>query len=216
MVIGAGTGGLAFAHGLRGSGIAVRVFERDHNLSERAQGYRLTINVRGARALQSCLPKANFEHYVAASAKVSRAVSFFDHQLRRLLFVEVPNTEQTDPYAARPISRVALRQILAEGLEDTVAYGKAFQSFEKTQDGQIVASFEDGSSAEGDVLVGADGAASRVRRQLLPDAKRMETGLVMVMGKLPLDPLVRREAPPAPDLWPVAAQAGNRWVADRQ
>jgi len=120
-----------------------------------------------------------------------------DHRLRRLLSVDVPNTEQTDPYAARPISRVALRQILAEGLEDTIAYGKTFQSFEKTQRGQIVARFEDGSSAESDVLVGADGAASRVRRQLLPDAKRVETGLVMVMGKLPLDPLVRREAPSA-------------------
>src|SRR5215469_1828609 len=197
IVIGAGTGGLALAHGLRASGIAVRVFERDHNLTDRAQEYRLTINARGARALQSCLPKGNFEHYIAASAKVSTAVSFFNHKLRRLLFVEVPNTEQADPYAARPISRVALRQILAEGLEDAVAYGKTFESFEKTHGGQIVARFEDGSSAEGDVLVGADGAASRVRRQLLPDAKRVETGLVMVMGKLPLDPLVRREAPSA-------------------
>src|SRR6516164_4175901 len=197
MVIGAGTGGLALAHGLRTSGIAVRVFERDHNLTERAQGYRLTINMRGARALQSCLPKANFEHYLAASAKVSTAVSFFDHQLRRLMVVEVPNTDQTDPGAARPISRVALRQILAEGLEDTVAYGKTFQSFETTEGGHIVARFEDGSSAEGDVLVGADGAASRVRRQLLPDAKRVETGVVMVMGKVPLDPVVRRDAPSA-------------------
>jgi 2-polyprenyl-6-methoxyphenol hydroxylase-like FAD-dependent oxidoreductase len=196
-VIGAGTGGLVLAHGLRASGIAVRVFERDHNLTERALGYRLTINVRGARALQSCLPKANFEHYVAASAKTSTAVSFFDHKLRRLLIVEVPNSEQTDPCAARPISRVALRRILAEGLEDTVAYGKTFQSFEKTPGGQIIARFEDGSSAEGDVLVGADGAASRVRRQLLPDAERVETGLVMVMGKVPLDPSVRREVPSA-------------------
>jgi 2-polyprenyl-6-methoxyphenol hydroxylase-like FAD-dependent oxidoreductase len=50
MVIGAGTGGLALAHGLRASGISVRVFERDHNLTERAQGYRLTINGQGARA----------------------------------------------------------------------------------------------------------------------------------------------------------------------
>ena len=82
MVIGAGTGGLALAHGLRAKGIRVRVFERDRNLTERAQGYRLTISVQGARALQTCLPKANFEHYVAASAKVSTAVSFFDHQLR--------------------------------------------------------------------------------------------------------------------------------------
>jgi 2-polyprenyl-6-methoxyphenol hydroxylase-like FAD-dependent oxidoreductase len=197
IAIGAGTGGLALAHGLRGSGIAVRVFERDRNLTERVQGYRLTINAQGARALQACLPKANFEHYVAASAKVSTAVSFFDHKLRRLLFVEVPHTEQSDPYAGRPISRVALRQILAKGLEDTVTFGKTFQSFEQTQGGSIVARFEDGSSAEGDVLVGADGAASPVRRQLLPDAQRVETGIVMVMGKLPLDSSVRREAPSA-------------------
>jgi 2-polyprenyl-6-methoxyphenol hydroxylase-like FAD-dependent oxidoreductase len=197
MVIGAGTGGLAFAHGFRAAGMAVRVFERDHNLTERVQGYRLTINARGARALQSCLPKSNFERYIAASAKVSTAVSFFDHRLRRLLSVDVPNSEQTDPHAGRPISRVALRQILAEGLEASVAYGKTFKSFERAPGDQVVAHFEDGSSAEGDVLVGADGATSRVRRQLLPDARRMETGLVMVMGKLPLDPLVRREAPPA-------------------
>ena len=101
IVIGAGTGGLALAHGLRAAGMAVRVFERDHNLTERVQGYRLTINSKGARALQSCLPKANFERYIAASARVSTAVSFFDHRLRRLLSVDVPNTEQTDPHAAR-------------------------------------------------------------------------------------------------------------------
>src|SRR5215471_268478 len=97
IVIGAGTGGLALAHGLRSAGVGVRVFERDHNLTERAQGYRLTINVQGARALQSCLPNANFGHYVTASAKVSTAVSFFDHKLRRLLVAEVPHIEQTDP-----------------------------------------------------------------------------------------------------------------------
>jgi 2-polyprenyl-6-methoxyphenol hydroxylase-like FAD-dependent oxidoreductase len=146
IVIGAGTVGLALVHGLRAAGMAVRVFERDHNLTERALGYRLTINARGARALQSCLPKPNFERYIAASAKVSMAVSFFDHRLRRLLFVDVPNTEQTDPHAARPISRIALRQILAECLEDAVAYGKTFKSSDKTG-GKVVAHFEDGSSA---------------------------------------------------------------------
>src|SRR5215472_9134043 len=76
MVIGAGTGGLALAHGLRASGIGVRVFERDHNLTERAQGYRLTINTRGARALHSCLPKANFDHHVTASPKSARRSPF--------------------------------------------------------------------------------------------------------------------------------------------
>jgi 2-polyprenyl-6-methoxyphenol hydroxylase-like FAD-dependent oxidoreductase len=112
IVIGAGTGGLALAHGLRAAGIAVRVFDRDHKLTDRLQGYRLTINARGAHALQACLPKPNFERYIAASAKVS-TVSFLDHTLRRLLSIDLPSTEQTAPYAARPISRprerIALR-----------------------------------------------------------------------------------------------------------
>jgi 2-polyprenyl-6-methoxyphenol hydroxylase-like FAD-dependent oxidoreductase len=197
MVIGAGTGGLALAHGLRAAGVSVRVFERDRKLTDRLQGYRLTINANGARALESSLPKENFEHYISASAKVSTAVSFLDHKLRRLLSVDVPNTDQSAPHAARPISRVSLREILAEGLEDTITLGKTFQSFEKVTDGRVIVHFEDGSSAEGDVMIGADGAASRVRRQLLPHAERIDTGIVMISGKLPLDAAVRREAPPA-------------------
>jgi 2-polyprenyl-6-methoxyphenol hydroxylase-like FAD-dependent oxidoreductase len=62
-------------------------------------------------------------------------------------------------------------------------------------DGSVIARFEDGSSADGNVLVGADGAASRVRRQLLPDAQRIDTGVVMVSGKFPLDDAVRRQTP---------------------
>jgi 2-polyprenyl-6-methoxyphenol hydroxylase-like FAD-dependent oxidoreductase len=196
MIIGAGTGGLALAHGLRAAGISVRGFERDRSVTDRPQGYRLTINATGTRALESCLPKENFERYIAASARVSTAVSFLDHRLGRLLSVDIPSTDQNAPYAARPISRISLRKILAEGLEDSVTFGRTFQSFEQTPDGRIIAHFEDGSSAEGDVLVGADGAASRVRQQLLPHAQRIDTGIVMVSGKLPLDAAVRREAPP--------------------
>lgn len=197
MVVGAGTGGLSLAHGLRAAGLDVRVFERDHSLTDRAQGYRLTINAFGARALQSCLPKANFARYVAASAKVSTGVTFLDHKLRRLLSIELPETDQSAPYGARPISRIALRQILLEGLEDVVAFGKTFVAFETAPDGRVIACFEDGSTAEGDVLVGADGASSRVRRQLLPQAKRIDTGLVSFSGKFPLDAAARRQTPPA-------------------
>jgi flavin-dependent dehydrogenase len=69
IVVGAGTGGLALAHGLRAAGIAVRVFERDYKLTDRSQGYRLNINGGGARALRSCLPASNFDRYIAASAR---------------------------------------------------------------------------------------------------------------------------------------------------
>jgi 2-polyprenyl-6-methoxyphenol hydroxylase-like FAD-dependent oxidoreductase len=197
MIVGAGTGGLSLAHGLRAAGIGARVFERDHTPTDRTAGYRLTINAGGARALQSCLPKENFARYIAASAKVSTDVTFLDHKLRRLLSIELPKTDQSAPDAARPISRIALRQILLEGLEDVVSFGKTFAACEIRPDGRVVARFEDGSTAEGDVLVGADGASSRVRRQLLPHAKRIDTGLFSVSGKLKLDAAIRREAPPA-------------------
>jgi len=197
VVVGAGTGGLSLAHGLRAEGVEVRVFERDRTPVDRTQGYRLTINANGARALQSCLPKTNFGHYLEASAKISTAVSFFDHRLHRLLSIELPTTSQFAPDGARPISRIALRRILLEGLEDAVEFGKTFEAFGTTTQGRIRARFEDGSSAEGDVLVGADGASSRVRRQLLPQAQRIDTGLIGVSGKVPLQTIARRDMPAA-------------------
>src|SRR5271166_736793 len=69
----------------RAEGVDVRVFERDRTPVDRAQGYRLTINAGGACALQSCLPKANFERYIEASAKISTAVTFFDHKPHRAI-----------------------------------------------------------------------------------------------------------------------------------
>jgi 2-polyprenyl-6-methoxyphenol hydroxylase-like FAD-dependent oxidoreductase len=51
----------------------------------------------------------------------------------------------------------------------------------------VTAHFSDGSSATADVLIGADGANSRVRRQLLPHAERIDTGILAIAGKHRLD-----------------------------
>jgi 2-polyprenyl-6-methoxyphenol hydroxylase-like FAD-dependent oxidoreductase len=135
LVVGAGTGGLCLAHGLRAAGVDVRVFERDRTPMDRPQGYRLTINARGARALRSCLPEANFARYITASAKISTAVTFLDHKLRRLLSIKLPAADQATLDGARPISRIALRQILLEDLDDVVAFGKTFERFETSPKG---------------------------------------------------------------------------------
>jgi 2-polyprenyl-6-methoxyphenol hydroxylase-like FAD-dependent oxidoreductase len=195
LIIGAGTGGLCLAHGLVAAGIPCRVFERDRSATDRPRGNRLNINATGARALQSCLPKKNFERYIAASAKISTAVSFLDHRLHRLLTIDLPETNQSAPNAPRPVSRTALRQILLEGVEDAVVFGKTFTAFEPADGGHVIARFADGSTAEGDILVGADGASSRVRRELLPHAQRIDTGLIGISGKVPLDATARRETP---------------------
>ncbi len=64
-------------------------------------------------------------------------------------------------------------------------------------EGRVSVRFKDGSTAVGDIVVGADGASSHVRGQLLPDARRLDTGIVVLSGKFPLDGAARRETPAA-------------------
>jgi 2-polyprenyl-6-methoxyphenol hydroxylase-like FAD-dependent oxidoreductase len=197
LIIGAGTGGLCLAHGLVASGVKVRVFERDQTPTDRLQGYRLHISATGNRALQACLPVENFERFVGASAISNTAVTFLDSNLNRLLEIDIPTVDRAAPESERPISRIALRKILLKGLEDAVVFDKTFLSYELGPEGQVSVRFKDGSIATGDIVVGADGANSQVRRQLLPGARRLDTGIVVLSGKFPLDGAARRETPSA-------------------
>jgi 2-polyprenyl-6-methoxyphenol hydroxylase-like FAD-dependent oxidoreductase len=197
LIIGAGTGGLCLAHGLVASGLKVRVFERDRSPTDRLQGYRLHISATGNRALQACLPPENFERFVRASAVSNSAVSFFDNKLNRLLQIDIPPVDRSAPESERPISRIALRKILLEGLQDVIAFDKTFVAYEPAPDGRVSVRFKDGSTATGDIVVGADGASSHVRGQLLPDARRLDTGIVIFSGKFALDDVARRETPAA-------------------
>jgi 2-polyprenyl-6-methoxyphenol hydroxylase-like FAD-dependent oxidoreductase len=90
------------------------------------------------------------------------------------------------------VSRITLRQVLLSGLEDTVHFGKTFVRYEENSLGRIVAHFDDGSTVEGDVLVAADGGGSRVRRQFLPHAERIDTGIAAIAGKVFLNVESRR------------------------
>ena len=199
MIIGAGTGGLCLAQGLKQDGVAVDVFERDQSPTDRMQGYRLSISPAGCRALRACLPDALFEKLVEESANPSEAVTFLDHRLHRLLAIELPRKGRDAVDSERPISRIALRRILLEGLEAEVHFGKRFLSYEEAPGGGVLAHFADGSTATADVLVGADGASSPVRGQRLPEAKRVETGITVVSGKFRARRAAQGETPP--EIW---------------
>jgi len=146
---------------------------------------------------KSCLPGALFEKLLHNSADPSHAVTFLDHRLNRLLTITFGRNTGHEIDHELPVSWIALRSILLEGLDPIIHFGKKFVAFEDTSDGSIAARFTDGSTATGDVLVGADGASSRVRAQLLPHAERVETGIVAVSGKFGLDEDVRATAPQA-------------------
>ena len=185
LVIGAGTGGLALAHGLVRAGIDVRVFERDVLRTDGLHGYRVGIDPDGSRALHALLPPDLYDTFVATCARAPRWFNMLTEQLREVLALEIP-VEDDPVESEKSVSRMTLRQVLMTGIEDVISFGKEFTGFDRHADGTITAHFADGSSATGDLLVGADGAGSRVRRQYLPQAQQEETGIIAIAGKLPI------------------------------
>jgi 2-polyprenyl-6-methoxyphenol hydroxylase-like FAD-dependent oxidoreductase len=198
IVVGGGIGGLALAQGLRGSGVDVVVYERDEALSSRWEGYRIHVNPVGARALHACLPAAGWREFLA-TAGPGGDFGFLTEQLDELVVVEESimypggGRAEENHYAA---DRATLRRILATGLSDVVRYGARFVDYQRLADGRIEARFADGRTAVGDVLVGADGASSPVRRRYLPDVRTLEVGAVSVGHKIWLTDEVRTALPP--------------------
>ena len=176
-MVGGGIGGLCLAHGLRKAGVDVAVYERDRSRTDRLQGYRVHINPDGAAALRECLPAANWERFERSAGTGGNGFGFLTEQLTPLLVLD---QEEERHYSA---SRITLRQVLLDGLD--VRFGKRFERYE--QNGDITLHFEDGTSEKCDVLVGADGIRSRVRRQYLPHAGTEEIGVTAIAGKVFLD-----------------------------
>ncbi|WP_433800391.1 FAD-dependent oxidoreductase [Actinomycetospora sp. CA-084318] len=187
LVIGAGTGGMCLAHGLRRAGIDVAVHERDRTRTSGLHGYRVGISPNGARALRACLSPELFATFVATTAAPYERLGMYTEQFRELVSIglnEVPHAGDGPEDREYNVSRVTLRQVLFTGMEDVISFGRRFTHYEQHAD-RVVAHFDDGSTDEGDLLVGADGANSRVRRQYLPHATHTETGLLAIGGKTP-------------------------------
>ncbi|MGV9377248.1 FAD-dependent oxidoreductase [Nonomuraea sp. NPDC003707] len=181
IVIGAGLGGLCLAQGLRQKNISVAVYESDDALTSRQQGYRIHIDEHGDRALAANLPERLHRLFRATAGRPRTSTPVFDHRLERLTVLE-----PSDGGVHLAVDRLTLRRILLSGLTDTVRFGKRLTHYRTGADGRVTAYFADGSTATGDVLVAADGVNSPVRRQYLPHARVVDTGLRQLYGKVPL------------------------------
>jgi 2-polyprenyl-6-methoxyphenol hydroxylase-like FAD-dependent oxidoreductase len=181
-VAGAGVGGLCLAQGLVKAGLEVCVYERDPALDSGGQGYRLHIDA-GA-ALRACLPPDLYELCVATSGRPGTAVSVVSKSLRPLRRIELGLPPEPVPVPTS-VNRQTLREILAARLDGVIQFGRACTGFEQHAGG-VTVQFGDGSSADADVLVGADGIGSPVRRRYLPQAVVEDSGVVCVYGRTPL------------------------------
>lgn len=208
-VAGAGLGGLCLAQGLRRAGIDVVVFERDGSLDTHRQGYRLHVDARAGLALRACLPPDLFELFRAVCGQPGRRTTIVDRRLRVLH--ELAGDPARDPDAVETLStsidRQTLREVLAARLGDSLRFGHELSGFELLDD-RVRLRFANSSEDAADVLVGADGVGSAVRRQYLPQAEVVDTGARVIYGKTLLDDDALR-------LVPEPLHAGFTAIVDR-
>jgi 2-polyprenyl-6-methoxyphenol hydroxylase-like FAD-dependent oxidoreductase len=187
---------LCLAQGLKRAGISCAVYERDPEV--RRQGYRITINGDGGNALQACLPDDLFELYLQASRNTppKRMAVVVDSQANELSASPHFGAPNDGPRPHTAIDRRTLRQILLGRLGDAVHAEAAATGFEDRGD-RVVLHLADGTTAEGDVLVAADGVGSAIRRQLLPDVEIVpaDVGGLGLFARSPLTPAVLAELP---------------------
>jgi 2-polyprenyl-6-methoxyphenol hydroxylase-like FAD-dependent oxidoreductase len=198
LIAGGGLSGLALAQGLIKDGHTCEVFERDADDSRKI-GYYLHMNADGGEALRRCLPEDLFELYAQTSRKTydRRESVVLNDQLDELSSQPHlgPPNDGDRPHTG--VHRRTLRAILRARLGDSFHPGKAVTGYQETPD-KVTVTLDDGTTAEGDVLVGADGIRSAVRRQKLPETTVIDAGVrgLGVFGRTPLTPELAAQLPP--------------------
>lgn len=159
-IIGGGLGGLTLARVLHLHGIAATVFEAEASAEARGQGGLLDIHeYNGQLALRDAGLFEEFRSLIQAEAESQYVL---DKDANVLLY------QPDKGNGGRPeVPRGELRRILLESLPaDTIHWGHKVVTASSLGDGKHSVTFANGTTITTDLLIGADGAWSRVRSLL--------------------------------------------------
>ena len=176
LIIGGGIGGATAALALQKVGVAAEMFERAPELKEVGAGialwnapYRALEQLGAGEKIRQCSTPLRFGLFGAASGKV----------FRRMDLEKILGAEYCESFI---IHRTDLHSAILSGIaESTIHTDHECEKIEQHSDGVKVV-FKNGKTAEGDVLIGADGFHSIVRKTLFGESQVRYSGQTCYRG----------------------------------
>ncbi|MBF6327250.1 FAD-dependent oxidoreductase [Nocardia transvalensis] len=167
IVLGTGIGGLTAAIALRDAGLDVDVY----GARDRTANYGITLAANGVAALRAL----GIDPACGETLESYRFNSFRGRTLKELPFGEVHARLGVSGLLT---SRDDLRDVLRDSADGIPSTDGAVATGFTTDSASVTVEFADGRRAHGDILVGADGIDSVVRRRLTGPEEPRDAGYI--------------------------------------